>query len=314
MCAAVLPKVVVEARGEQLGRHVPLEEHFMRTRNRRTLAAGTAAGLTLVLASPFVASANAHDRGGPETGRHGWHSVSNPAEHTAKKALKAAIKAANAAYKTSVRTATKAFFTDPAVIAARAARVAVVKTSTDPALISAANDAYAAAVAGPLAARDLAVEAALATWITSVDAAYTAYDTATLTPAEAAAKATFRTSVRAAALTFKAAEKSAKVAFRSATAPAHAQLRASVNAAVAVYLASPKSDSDKATFGTAIHAARDAFKADGAVVAAKAAKVASITSARTAYKAAVQAARDTFFAATGHNPMRWKPILPKVHS
>ena len=61
----------------------------MRTRTRR-LVVGTAAGLTLALASPLVPAANAHgtQHGGPEKGCHGWHSTTNPAEWPARKALR----------------------------------------------------------------------------------------------------------------------------------------------------------------------------------------------------------------------------------
>ena len=60
-----------------------------------------------------------------------------------------------------------------------------------------------------------------------------------------------------------------------------------------------------------MHTARDAFGADVAVVAAQDARHTADTTARTTYKAAIKAARDAFFTATGHNPMRIKSIVPK---
>jgi len=285
----------------------------MKTTTRRTIV-GTAVGVSLVLVAPFAPAANAkgHHTSGPETGRHGWHSSTNPAEHTAKKALRAALKAANASLHTSTKAARDAFRNDPAVKTAAAARLAIVTTATDPTLIIAANDAYTAAVAGPALVRDTAIDAAQAAYVTAVDAAYTAYDTATTTPAEAAARSAFRSAMRSAKTTFGAALKSAHATFKSSTALARATQRAAVNAAMAVYLASPKSDTDKATFKAAVHTARDAYKADPAVIAAEAAKHTATSTARTAYQAAVKAARDAFFAATGHNPKHIRIMIPRV--
>jgi len=137
----------------------------MRSTTRRAIV-GTAAGFSLVLASPFVSAANAHGHngptpghhgnGGPETGRHGWHSSSNPAESPARQALHTAIKAANQQLRLSVRAARSAFRADPAVIAAAAAREAIVSTATDPSLILAANTAYVAATSAAAATRDAA--------------------------------------------------------------------------------------------------------------------------------------------------------------
>ena len=197
-------------------------------------------------------------------------------------------------------------------MAARAARAAVVRTSTDPALILAANQAYAAAVAGPLATRDAAVEAALAAWITSVDAAFTAYDTATLSPAEAAAKATFRSldPRRGADLPCRGEGRQGRLQVGDRRCP-----RAAACVGERRDRRLPGQPEDRRRQGDVrgcVHAARLAFSTDPAVVAAKAAKVTAITSARTAYRTAVTAARDAFFAATGHNPKRWKPVLPRV--
>jgi Arc/MetJ family transcription regulator len=106
--------------------------------------------------------------------------------------------------------------------------------------------------------------------------------------------------------------KSAHTAFKSSTALPRATQRAAVNSAMAVYLASPKSDADEATFKAAVHAARAAYKADPAVLAAQTAKHTAVSTARTAYQAAVKAARDAFFAATGHNPKHIRIVIPRV--
>jgi hypothetical protein len=293
----------------------------MRTSTRRTTLLGTAAGLTLVLASPFAASADATGhhggsspghRGGHETGRHGWHSPTNPAEHTAQKALRAAIRAATGTYRTTVHTARATFRNDPVVQAAAATRAAVLRTATDPQLILDADAAYLLATSAQQATLDAAVQGATTAWITSVDTAYTAYDNATTSPDEAEARAAFRTAVRTATVELRASTKQACADFRKATAPARATLRAAVNKAEAAYLAGPQGDADRATLHDAIEAARTAFTTDAAVNAAKDARRTAVTAARTTYKAEIKAARDAFFAATGHNPYRWKPVLPRV--
>ena len=76
----------------------------MRTQTRR-LVVGTAAGLALALATPLVPAASAHQgvRGGPESGRHGWHSTSNPATWQARKVLIQSLRAASLALRTQVR-------------------------------------------------------------------------------------------------------------------------------------------------------------------------------------------------------------------
>ena len=277
----------------------------MRTSTRRTTLAGTAVGLTLVLASPFAASADAtghHSgsstghRGGHETGRHGWHSPANPAERTAQKALRAAIKAATGVYRTTVHTARDTFRNDPGVQAAAATRDSILKTATDAQLILDANAAYLLAVSAQQATLDAAVEGATTVWITSVDTAYTAYDNATTSPDEAKARAAFRTAVRTATVEMRASTKRACADFKTATAPARATLRAAVNKAEALYLASPQGDADRAALHDAIDAARTAFMTDAAVIAAKDARRTAIGDARTTYKAAY----------------RWKPVLPRV--
>ena len=273
----------------------------MRSTTRR-IVVGTATGIALALTVPLV-PADAHGRNhGPETGRHGWHSPSNPAESTARKALKQALRQAAVTLRTTVQTARKAYRNDPVVIQARTDRDAVVKTSTDPTTILAAWAAYDAAIATPAATLQSAIDSARAAYETAVDAAFTAYDTATTTPAEAAARAAFRTAVRSATIAYRGAVKSANVTFKSETAPARATLRAAVNAAFATYQSSGKTPSDEAAFCAAVQTARDAFTADPAVVAARAERKTTITTARSAYTDALKAARDAFFTATGHQP------------
>ena len=104
----------------------------------------------------------------------------------------------------------------------------------------------------------------------------------------------------------------ANAPFKTETAGARAQLRASVNAAMATYQASGKTDADQAAFCTAVQAARAAFAADPTVIAAKAERQTAVSTARTAYKAALKAARDAFFAATGHKPWGKSFRVPHV--
>ena len=66
------------------------------------------------------------------------------------------------------------------------------------------------------------------------------------------------------------------------------------------------------TFKDAVEAARAAYLADPAVVAAQAVKKAALVDARTAYKAAMKSAKDAFFLATGHNPCRIRVAIPRV--
>ncbi|MFN8169743.1 MAG: hypothetical protein U0S36_13295 [Candidatus Nanopelagicales bacterium] len=281
---------------------------------RRTALAGTAAGLSLALMVPLAGPASAHDSG--RQGRHhssdGWHEKGTSAESQARKALKAALKKARTDYRAAVRQANRTFFADPVVVDARADLKAVLRTSTDPVVILAAKQAYQAAIAGPLATRTAAVDAAATAYQTAVDAAYAVYDTATTTPEEAAARAKFRSDVRAARAGFTTARKAAFSDYRSATASAHATQRAAINAAIAAYLASDKGDQAKADFRAAVQAACTAFRTDPAVVAAKAELRSDLEAARTAYKAAIKAARDAFYAATGHNPWRGHKAFPRV--
>jgi hypothetical protein len=283
----------------------------MRSTTRRVLV-GTATGLALAMTVPLM-PADAHTRtSGPETGRHGWHSPQNPAESSARKALRVALKQAGATLHAAVESARKTYRHDPVVIAARAQRDAVIRSATDPTLILAAWAAYDGAVSGPAAARDLAIDNARTVYEAAVDAAYTAYDTATTTAAEATARAAFRTAVRSATKTYRAAITTANTTFKSETATARATLRAAVNAALATYLASGKTDGDKATFKAAIATARTAFAADTAVSAAKAERKTTVTAARTAYHDALKAARLAFFNATGHKPWSHAIHIPRV--
>ncbi len=285
----------------------------MRTQTRR-LVVGTAAGLALALATPLVPAAEAHNghRGGPETGRHGWHSTSNPATHQARKVLIQSLRAASATLRAEVRAARLAYWNNPSVVAAKATRDGIVRTATDPALILAANEAFLLETNVAAGVRDAAIATAVTKWETSVEAAWVVYDTATLPASEAAARATYRASVRTAVVTFRAAIKGAHTTFRAATASANATMRAAINAAHATFEASAKSDADKQAFCDAVAAAKAAFLADPAVVSALAVKKQTRADARTAYKTSLKAAKDAFFAATGHNPVRLKIRLPHV--
>ena len=285
----------------------------MRTQTRR-LVVGTAAGLALALATPLVPAASAHQgvRGGPESGRHGWHSTSNPATWQARKVLIQSLRAASLALRTQVRAARLAYWNDPAVVAAKATRDGIVRTATDPARILAANEAFLLQTNAAAGVRDAAIAAAVTTWETNVEAAWATYDTATLPAAEAAARATYRAAVRTAIVTFRAAQKSANTAYRTATASANATMRAAINAAHATFEASAKSESDKQAFCDAVAAAKAAFLADPTVVTALATRKQARADARTAYKLALKNAKDAFFAATGHNPVRLRLHLPRV--
>ncbi len=287
----------------------------MRVSIRRTVVAGATAGLTLLIALPTVGPSQARTGQPPRlalVSAQGWHSAANPAEQPARIAFALAYRAANDGYRAAVAAARFAFTHDPIVVSELAARTPVVASSTDPALIIAAGDAYAAAIAEPLAARVAAIDLATAAWLMAIDAAYTTYDTATTSPDEATARATFRASVRAAQVTFKAQTRAANAGFKISAASAHATQRAAINVALEIYLASVKDTGDQEVFEASIAAARAAFRTDADVVAATAARRAAESAARAGYQLSLGAARDAFFAATGHNPHRTRPLLPRV--
>ncbi len=288
----------------------------MRASLSRTALAGIAAGLSMALVVPtagaaFAGTAKPLHKGAVDA-RHSWHGTSNPAEKAAKIALRTSIQAANAAYRTAVRTARTNFSTDPGVVAAKVIRDALIAGATDPQVIVDANAGFADAVSAQVLVRDAAVANALTTWMTAVDAAYTTYDTATGTAAEVAARAAFRAASRSAQIDFRAAMKSALKEYRTATALARATHIIAAKAAMAAFEASPKAQADADALHAAITDARSTFTTDAAVIAAKTTRASELATAKATYKSAMTAARDAFKAATGHDPHRLRPLLPGV--
>jgi len=280
----------------------------MKTPIRRT-AVGVAAGLAILLAAPAIPAMAANNH--PSHGHSSWHENNNPAQSAALTALKAAVKTANENYATALKNARSTFNADATVIAAKAARDLIVKSSTDANAIMAANDAYVIAIAVPQATKDAAYEAATTAWNTAIDTALAAYDVAVATsPTDAAANVTYRNAVRSARTTYAASMKSANTTFKSATSLARATRRAAVNSALATYNASTKDAAAALAYRTAVDAAKAAYKADATVVAAEAARTAAKTAASTTLHTSLTDARTAYKTATGHEPTRFSG-LPK---
>jgi len=279
----------------------------MRTNIRRTALAGVAAVLSVGLLVPAGAAFATPGHG---HGNQPGHSA--PANDSARKALKDAIKGANTTYSNVVHAARDAFRNDPIVVKALADRKAVVSNSTDPAAIDAAKLAFAGAIVGPAATRDAAIATALGVWEQTVDAAIGAYDLAT-NPTDAAALATLRGAIRAANVQYRSDMKGANDAYRTAISHAASVRRAAVNTAIATWNGSAKDAAAADAFHAAIVAAKTAFDQDATVIAAKADKAAAITAAKAARTTAVDAARAAFLATTGHEaPRHVRPVLPKA--
>jgi hypothetical protein len=273
---------------------------------RSLYRAGIGAGLVLALAVPATGIANA-----ATTSHSATASVSAATRHAAKVALDKALAKATADYVHAVAAARTAFNQDPTVILAKSQRLAVVGTSTNPALILAANQAYADAVSGAVDTREGSIDAARTARFAAVDAAWAAYDLV-VNPPNALARNAYRAAMRSANFELRTHVSAAHKAFRSSTAAAHAQLRASINAAVATYEASGKTPADLTTFTSALAAARTAFSTDPAVIAARTARKTALHNAWTQYAHDVRAARVAFHTATGHWPHGQKIVIPKV--
>jgi hypothetical protein len=270
--------------------------------------AGVAAVLSVGLLVPTTAAIASPGHGHGHGGNSG---NSAPADNTARKALRDAIKGANDTYRTAVRAARDAFRNDPNVVTAMATRESILSTSTDPAAIDAAKLAFAGAIVGPAATRDAAIATALGVWEQTVDAALGAYDLAT-NPTDAAALGLLRTAIRAANVQYRSDIKGANDTYRSAISHAASVRRAAVNTAIATWNASAKDAAAADAFHAAIVAAQTAFEADQSVIDARATKAAAITAAKTARSTAVDAARAAFLATTGHEaPRHLRPILPR---
>ena len=287
----------------------------MTTTTRAVRRAGVGLALTIALAAPAAGVAQAapvHPTTATITAKTVTAStVSASTRRHARVVLRQQLAAADKAFRVARRAAAKSFDQDADVVLAKAQRLAIVSTSTDPAIILAANQAYALAVEEAAETRTAAVDTAREARFIAVDNAWAQYD-ATVHPKNAAARTSYRLALRAAHTELRTRVQSAHKAFRTSVAPAHAQLRASINLAIATYEASGKTPADKTAFECALAAARSAYAGDAAVVAAKAVRHTSLSAAWHTYATQVQASRVAFKAATGHWPHRWIVILPKV--
>ncbi len=281
----------------------------MRISIRRTALAGVATVMAVGLMVP-AGAAFANPGHGHGSGGNGSNSAQ--ANDPAKKALREAIKSANTTYRNAVHAAREAFKNDPAVLTAKAARDAIVRTSSDPTAIDTAKQAFTDAIVAPVATRDGAISSALGVWQQSVDAAQATYDVAT-NPTDAPALSTLRASLRAANVQYRSDIKGAHNAYRSAISHAASVRRAAVNTAIAAWNSSAKDSAAADAFHSAVVAARAAFDADQTVIAAKTARNAAFAAAKTARQTAVDTARAAFLATTGHQaPKHLRPILPRA--
>ena len=99
----------------------------------------------------------------------------------------------------------------------------------------------------------------------------------------------------------------------SAAAPALAGPAPEADAVIGTYAQIGQAAFEDALLaGKSVKAAVDAFLADPTVVTALATRKQARADARTAYKLALKNAKDAFFAATGHNPVRLRLHLPRV--
>ena len=276
----------------------------------RTLRrAGIGAGLALALVVPATGVATAAPIGPVHT--VAVASVSPATRDAARATLRAALAAAAKEQAAAVAAARLAFDQDPDVVLAKSQRLSVVNSATNPALILAANHAYGLAVSGAAETRDAAIDAARTTRFAGVDAAYAAYDLV-VNPPNALARNAFRAAMRSANYELRTHVTAAHRAFRMSTAAAHAQQRASVNVAIAAYVASGRSAADLAALVAAVDAARAAFVADPAVGTARMTRHTALVSAWTSYAAEVRAARRAFHQATGHWPHTTPVVIPSV--
>jgi len=268
--------------------------------------AGIGAGLALALVIPTTGVANA----APASSSHATV-VSSTVKHDALVALRASLAKAAADQRAADAAARAAFNADPSVVAAKSARLAVINTSTDAAVILAANAAYADAVSGPAETRAAAFDTARTNRFAAVDAAYAAYDLI-VNPANAIARNALRAAMRSANYELRTHVAAAHKAFRVSTAPAHAAQRAAINSAIAVYTASGRTPADLATFNHSIAAARKAYATTPAVVTAKSVRHTAVHTAWVNYGKDVRAARVAFHKATGHWPHVQRIVLPAV--
>jgi len=271
--------------------------------------AGIGAGLALALILPNAAVATAAPVA--TASATSTAAVSASTRHAAVVALRAALTKAAHDYQAAVTAARTAFNQDPTVVLARSQRLAVISTSTDPVLILAANQAYAASVSGAVETRTAAFDTARTLRFAAVDAAWAAYDLV-VNPANALARNAYRAAMRSANYELRTHVAAAHKAFRTSTAAAHAQLRASINSAIATYEASGRTPADLTAFVAALKAGRTAFATDPAVVAARAARHTALRNAWTRYAADVRAARIAFHKATGHWPHSTRVVIPNV--
>lgn len=268
--------------------------------------AGIGAGLALALVIPTTGVANA----APASSSHATV-VSPTVKQAALVALRAALAKAAADQRAAVAAARLAFDTDGVVVLAKSQRLAIINSSTDAAVILAANVAYADAVSGPAATRAGAIDNARTARFAAVDAAYAAYDLI-VNPANAIARNALRAAMRSANYELRTHVVAAHKAFRMSTASAHATQRAAINTAIAVFTASGRTPADLAVFNHSIAAARKAFAATPAVVAARAARHTAVHTAWVRYALDVRAARIAFHKATGHWPHVQRIVPPAI--
>jgi hypothetical protein len=280
---------------------------------RSLLRTGATAGIALALVLPAAGTATAAPATSVATATATTASatkVSATVRHEARVQLRREIAAAHRAHKRAVAQARRAFHRDPVVILAKKQRRDVVGSSTDPALILAANAAYKSSVSAAAETRAAAIDAARTTRFAAVDAAWATYDLV-VNPANAIARNAFRAAMRSANYELRTDVAAAHKAFRTAVAPAHATLRAAINTAIATFEASDRGPDDVAAFSASLAAARAAFGADPVVVAARAARRAAIADAWSDYRASRKAARIAFHDATGHWPHRTRIVVPR---
>lgn len=281
----------------------------MTSTTRSIRRAGVGAGLALALLLPAGVVAASPASAATATATTATVSATTIAQ--ARATLLRSIAAADRAYRAAVAAANRHFYSNPVVVLARAQRTSIVGTSTDPAAILAANQAYLTSVSEALETRAGAIDDARTTRFAAVDAAWAAYDLV-VHPANALARNAYRAAIRSANYELRTHVSAAHRAYRRAVAADHATMRASVNAAVAAYEASGKTADDLAAFTAAVAAARSAFAADPTVVAARAVRHTAVKSAWLTYAKSVRAARVAFHNATGRWPHATRIVLPRI--
>ena len=287
----------------------------MRTSTRRTLLVGAAAGLSLTLVAPAV-SANASElHRSSSAHRSSAHHESRGrhlGQSQAMTALRQALRAANAQYRQSVRAARAAFQADPSVTGAKATFGPVIESSIVGPDIANAWDGYAMATAKAAGVRDGKIADASTAWVTATETAYAAFDALTA-PTEVKARALYRSTVRGALTTLDAAVTGASKTFADSTKQARAARKAAINAAKTAFESGAKDQKAIDALHLAIQTAEAMFRADGTVTTAAGIRDTAVHGARDAYRATVTTATTLFASSTGHAPLRGLALLPNQH-